>query len=101
MSISQEVDIEPVPTLPASSWMPEALTVSTYVPSAVVRPESPPISISRSRARDQADRDGARDQVGAAVVGQAEVGGRERAQVDCLGERDVDRADRRIPSGWE
>ena len=44
VSISQEVDIEPVPTLPASSWMPEALTVSTYVPSAVVRPERPPIS---------------------------------------------------------
>ena len=44
VSISQVVDIEPVPTLPASSWMPDALTVSTYVPSAVVRPESPLIS---------------------------------------------------------
>ena len=44
VSISQEVDIEPVPALPAWSWMPEALTVSTYVPSAVVRPDRPPIS---------------------------------------------------------
>ena len=28
VSMSQEVDIEPVPKLPASSWMPDALTVS-------------------------------------------------------------------------
>jgi len=43
VSISQEADIEPVPKVPAGDWMPEALTVSTYVPSAVVRPDSPPI----------------------------------------------------------
>jgi hypothetical protein len=43
VSISQETDIEPVPKLPAWSWMPDALTVSMYVPSAVVRPDSPPI----------------------------------------------------------
>ncbi len=43
VSISHEVDIEPVPKLPTWSWMPAALTVSVYVPSAVVRPASPPI----------------------------------------------------------
>ena len=41
VSISQEVDSEPVPALPYWSWMPAALTVSVYVPSAVVRPARP------------------------------------------------------------
>ena len=51
VSMSQEVDSEPVPKLPASSWMPEALTVSVYVPSAVVRPDSPSISYVEPESR--------------------------------------------------
>ena len=42
VSISHDVDIEPVPELPYWSVMSAASTVSVYSPSAVVKADSPP-----------------------------------------------------------
>ena len=41
VSISQEVDSEPLPGLPFSSWMPAALTVNVYSPLLLVSPVRP------------------------------------------------------------
>ena len=44
VSISHEVESEPVPGMPNESWMSAALTVSAYWPWAAVSPARPLIA---------------------------------------------------------
>ncbi len=71
VSISQEVESEPVPGFPYGSVMSAALMVSVYIAlgSGQAGQAADQVGI---RGRSGVDSDGARDQVGAAVIGQAQ-----------------------------
>ncbi len=95
VSISQEVDSEPMPVLPACVL--EATGVDGQGVRTLGGGQAGEAVDREHRAGEGLDGHRAGDQVGPAVVGQGQVGRREGGRVDRLGEGDVDRGHRGIP----
>ena len=94
VSISHEMESEPVPAMPFWSWMSAALTVSVYSPWAVVRPDEAADRVVSPETRVSETLLLIRLAPPSSVSVKAP--GAQAAGVDRLAEGDVDRRDDRI-----